>query len=94
MMAPDMRSLLIISAGICGCCLVQALTSEYQVTAIDHDEEQLNRIRPYVFQAIQGDSCDKAFLASLNIEKYAHRSAHRFGIAQAASCQTCIRPGI
>lgn len=66
-----MKSILIIGLGRFGRHIAQKLNDlNYQVMAVDHNEERVNRSLSFVTNAQIGDSTDTDFLSSLGIRNY------------------------
>ncbi len=66
-----MKSILLIGIGRFGRHIAMKLNDlNHQVMAIDHNEERINRILPFVTSAQIGDSTNEEFLASLGIRNY------------------------
>lgn len=66
-----MKSVLLIGLGRFGRHIAMKLNSmNYQVMAVDEDEERVNAVLPYVTDGIIGDSTNENFLNSLGIGNY------------------------
>lgn len=66
-----MKSILLIGLGRFGRHIAMHLNElNHQVMAIDHVEERVNAVLPYVTNAQIGDSTDAVFLESLGIRNY------------------------
>lgn len=66
-----MKSILLIGLGRFGRHIAMHLNElNHQVMAIDHVEERVNTVLPYVTNAQIGDSTDAVFLESLGIRNY------------------------
>ena len=66
-----MRSVLLIGLGRFGKHIAMKLNDmDYQVMAVDHDEERVNGVLSFVTNAQIGDSPSQEFLSSLGIRNY------------------------
>lgn len=66
-----MKSILLIGLGRFGRHIaLQLHNAGHEVMAIDHNEELVNAMMPYVTNAQIGDSTNQEFLASLGIDNY------------------------
>ena len=66
-----MKSILLIGIGRFGKHIAMQLNAmDHQVMAVDHDEEKINEILPYVTNAQIGDSTNVEFLRSLGVDNY------------------------
>ena len=66
-----MKSILLIGIGRFGKHIAMQLNAmDHQVMAVDHDEEKINEILPYVTNAQIGDSTNAEFLKSLGIGNF------------------------
>lgn len=66
-----MKTILLIGIGRFGKHIAIKLNAmDYQVMAVDCDEERVNSVMPYVTNAQIGDSTDEQFLSSLGIGNY------------------------
>lgn len=66
-----MKSILLIGIGRFGKHIAMQLNAmDHQVMAVDHDEEKINDILPYVTNAQIGDSTNVEFLRSLGVDNY------------------------
>ena len=66
-----MKSILLIGLGRFGRHIALKLNAlNHQVMAIDHNEERVNALLPFVTNAQIGDSTNEEFLASLGVESY------------------------
>ncbi|MBQ2691920.1 MAG: NAD-binding protein, partial [Clostridia bacterium] len=66
-----MKSILLIGLGRFGRHIALKLnTLNHQVMAIDHNEERVNALLPFVTNAQIGDSTNEEFLASLGVGNY------------------------
>ena len=66
-----MKSILLIGLGRFGRHIAIKLRElNHQVMAVDHDEEKVQEILPYVTNAQIGDSTSESFLASLGVGNY------------------------
>ena len=66
-----MKSILLIGIGRFGRHIAMKLNDlNHQVMAVDHNEERINGILPFVTSAQIGDSTNEEFLASLGIRNY------------------------
>ena len=66
-----MRSVLLIGLGRFGKHIAMKLNDmDYQVMAVDHDEERVNGVLSFVTNAQIGDSTSQEFLSSLGIRNY------------------------
>lgn len=66
-----MKSILLIGLGRFGKHIAAQLNElNHQVMAIDHDEERVNEVLPYVTNAQIGDSTNPEFLGELGIDNY------------------------
>ena len=66
-----MKSILLIGLGRFGRHIALKLNSlNHQVMAIDHNEERVNALLPFVTNAQIGDSTNEEFLAALGVENY------------------------
>ena len=66
-----MKSILLIGIGRYGRHVAMKLNElGHDVMAVDHNEEKVNSILPYVTNAIIGDSTNEDFLRSLGVENY------------------------
>ena len=65
------KSILLIGLGRFGRHIATTLNElGHEVMAIDHNEERINDILPYVTSAQIGDSTNEEFLESLGISNY------------------------
>lgn len=70
-----MKSILLIGLGRFGRHIAIHLNElKHQVMAVDHVEERVDAVLPYVTNAQIGDSTNAAFLESLGIRKNGHRN--------------------
>ncbi|MBE6114252.1 MAG: TrkA family potassium uptake protein [Erysipelotrichaceae bacterium] len=66
-----MKSILLIGLGRFGKHIAMHLSSlRHQVMAVDHREERIDEILPYVTNAQIGDSTNAEFLSSLGVDNY------------------------
>ena len=66
-----MKNVLIIGAGRFGRYTAMKLQElGHQIMAVDRDEEQINRILPYVTDALIGDTTDSAFVKTLGVSDF------------------------
>ncbi len=66
-----MKSVLLIGLGRFGRHIAEQLNSlGHEVMAIDHNEERVNKVLPFVTNAQIGDSRNEAFLRTLGIPNY------------------------
>ena len=66
-----MKSILLIGLGRFGRHIALKLNAlNHQVMAIDHNEERVNALLPFVTNAQIGDSTNEEFLAALGVESY------------------------
>ena len=66
-----MKSVLLIGLGRFGKHIAMQLNQlEHQVMAIDHDEERVNEVLPYVTSAQIGDSTNEEFLHALGVRNF------------------------
>ena len=66
-----MKSILLIGLGRYGQHVAKKLNEiGHYVMAVDHNEEKINAVMPYVTNGIIGDSTNEDFLRSLGIENY------------------------
>lgn len=66
-----MKSILLIGIGRFGKHIAMQLNAmDHQVMAVDHNEEKINEILPYVTNAQIGDSTNVEFLRSLGVDNY------------------------
>ena len=66
-----MKSILLIGLGRFGRHIALKLNAlNHQVMAIDHNEERVNALLPFVTNAQIGDSTNEEFLSSLGIGNY------------------------
>ncbi len=66
-----MKNVLIIGAGRFGRYTAMKLNElGHQIMAVDKNEDRINRIMPYVTDALIGDSTDGEFLATLGVPDY------------------------
>ena len=66
-----MKSILLIGLGRYGQHVAKKLNEiGHYVMAVDHNEEKVNAVLPYVTNGIIGDSTNEDFLRSLGIENY------------------------
>lgn len=66
-----MKSILLIGLGRYGRHVAMKLNEiGHDVMAVDHNEEKINAIMPYVTNGIIGDSTNEDFLRSLGVENY------------------------
>ena len=66
-----MKSILLIGLGRYGQHIAKKLNEiGHDVMAVDHKEERVNAVLPYVTNAIIGDSTNEDFLRSIGIENY------------------------
>lgn len=66
-----MKSILLIGIGRYGRHVAMKLNElGHDVMAVDHNEEKVNSILPYVTNAIIGDSTNEDFLRSLGVKNY------------------------
>lgn len=66
-----MKSILLIGVGRFGRHIIRKLNEmDHQVMAIDHDEERIQSVLPYVTSALIGDSTNEEFLDSLGIGNF------------------------
>ena len=66
-----MKSILIVGAGKFGGMIARRLAEfNCEVMVIDTDEQAINRILPYVSNAIIGDCTDEEFVETLGVDNY------------------------
>lgn len=66
-----MKSILLIGLGRFGRHIAMKLNDlNHQVMAVDHDEERVNAVLPFVTNAQIGDSTNEEFLSSLGIRNF------------------------
>ncbi len=66
-----MKTILLIGLGRFGRHMAQKLKElHHDVLAVDHDEQRVNDILPYVTNAIIGDSTNEQFIASLGVRNF------------------------
>ena len=66
-----MKSVLLIGLGLFGQKIALELNKlNHEVMAVDTDEEKINRVLPYVTDALIGDATDENFLSSLGVSDY------------------------
>lgn len=66
-----MKSILLIGLGRFGRHIAEELNDlGHEVMAIDHNEDRVNQVLPYVTNAQIGDSCNESFLRTLGISNY------------------------
>lgn len=66
-----MKNVLLIGLGNFGSLIAQYLNEMgHEVMAVDQDEERVNKVMPYVTNALIGDSTDVTFLESLGVNNF------------------------
>lgn len=66
-----MKSILLVGLGRFGRHIAIKLNElGHEVMAVDHNEEKINAILPYVTNALIGDSTNEEFLRSLGVDNY------------------------
>lgn len=66
-----MKSILLIGVGRFGRHIIKKLNEmNHQVMAVDHNEERIQAVLPYVTSALIGDSTNEEFLNSLGIRNF------------------------
>lgn len=66
-----MKSILLIGLGRFGKYVAMKLNSmNHEVMAVDHDENRVNSVLPFVTNAQIGDSTNEEFMQSLGVENY------------------------
>lgn len=66
-----MKSILLIGLGRFGQYVAHRLVDMgHDVLAVDHDEDRVNSVLPFVFRAVIGDSTDEQFLKDLGVDNF------------------------
>ena len=66
-----MKSILLIGLGRFGRHIAIKLNElGHEVMAVDHNEERVNAILPYVTNALIGDSTNEEFLRSIGVDNF------------------------
>ena len=66
-----MKTVLLIGLGRFGRHMAQKLKElHHDVLAVDHNEQRVNNILPFVTNAVIGDSTDEQFISSLGVRNF------------------------